>query len=271
MKTTKKILSITFISILAIATLGACAYIPSSASQTQTSQNQATQNQATQNQIRQNQLVNANHRMDSYHNNNQTSDSFACEDSHETNARNHSKDSSHDRPMRQGFNTDSTAKENSSSFDLNPSKESSTNEPSYGASLAFADDTLTLEKMLTYAMEDEYLAHAEYNAILLEYGNQNPYSNIIKAEETHISMLTPLFDSYNVPLPSDTASTYVITPASLLEAAQAGVDAELKNIQMYDLFLQQELPDDVKSVFTSLKNASMQHLSAFERQVDKLS
>ena len=37
--------------------------------------------------------------------------------------------------------------------------------------------------MLTYAIQDEYLAHAEYDYILKNFGDQRPASNIIKAEE----------------------------------------------------------------------------------------
>jgi hypothetical protein len=39
---------------------------------------------------------------------------------------------------------------------------------------------------------------------------------------------------------------------------------------MYEAFLkQQELPEDVRSVFTALKRASENHLQAFQRNADK--
>ena len=40
---------------------------------------------------------------------------------------------------------------------------------------------------------------------------------------------------------------------------------EIENIAMYERFLQQELPKDVRQVFESLKNASENHLRAFRR------
>lgn len=37
---------------------------------------------------------------------------------------------------------------------------------------------------------------------------------------------------------------------------------------MYESFLKENLPDDVREVFEALMNASEKHLAAFQRQVD---
>lgn len=63
---------------------------------------------------------------------------------------------------------------------------------SFGAKAASEDEKLTVEDMLTYAMQDEYLARREYELIIEKYGQQNPFSNIIKSEEGHISSLTAI-------------------------------------------------------------------------------
>lgn len=113
---------------------------------------------------------------------------------------------------------------------------------------------------------------AEYEIIIDEFNTGTPYTNIIKSEETHIAYLTELFDAYGIALPADTSSTHLAVLSSLLEAAKTGVQAELDNIAMYEKFLAQDgLPDDVKTVFTELMNASKSHLAAFENKVDKLS
>ncbi len=135
----------------------------------------------------------------------------------------------------------------------------------FGSAGVVDNQTYTLSEMLTYAIQDEYLAQAEYAAIMDAFGEQRPFSNIIKAEGTHIAELTPLFTAYGVTLPENTAQEYVAVPASLLEAYQAGVTAEIKNIAMYDTFLAQDLPDDVRAVFLALRNASENHLTAFQR------
>lgn len=138
---------------------------------------------------------------------------------------------------------------------------------SFGSAAVNENETYTLSQMLTYAIQDEYLAYAEYETILDTFGAQTPFTNILKAEATHISALEPLFQEYGVALPENTADRYTVVPGSLLEAYQAGVDAETQNIAMYESFLKQDLPDDVRTVFTALKNASEHHLAAFEKKV----
>jgi len=141
----------------------------------------------------------------------------------------------------------------------------------FGSGAATEDKTYTLTEMLTYAIQDEYLAHAEYEAIIRTFGAQRPFTNIIKSEETHIARLEPLFTAYGVTKPVNTADSYTVVPATLLEAMETGVTAEIHNIAMYEKFLSQDLPDDVRLVFTALKNASENHLKAFENGADRLS
>lgn len=139
----------------------------------------------------------------------------------------------------------------------------------FGASGAKEDNDLTKEKMLTYAIEDEFLARAEYEVIMSKYGDQKPFSNIIKAEEKHISDLKELFSKYNIPIPEDKAKDYTAVPESLNEAYKAGVKAEIDNIDMYEKFLKQDIPQDIKDTFTALRDASKNHLNAFEKNSNK--
>ncbi len=140
---------------------------------------------------------------------------------------------------------------------------------SYGSSDVSESGSYTLKQMLTYAIEDEYLAYAEYAQIIETYGAQRPFTNIIKAEETHIAELKTLFEEYDFDVPADTAAAHVIIPASIEDALGAGVQAEINNIAMYDVFLSQDLPDDVQAVFKSLRAASESHLAAFEKGLDR--
>ena len=79
--------------------------------------------------------------------------------------------------------------------------------------------------------------------------------------------LTPsdIIEPNKIEIPKDESSGIVKLPESLNEAYKAGVKAEIENIAMYERFLQQELPKDVRQVFESLKNASENHLRAFRR------
>ena len=140
----------------------------------------------------------------------------------------------------------------------------------FGAAAVKEGETYTVEQMLTYAIQDEYLAQAEYKAIIAKFGVDNPFTNIMKAEGTHVEHLLPLFAAYNIPVPADTATEHVVLPEMLEEIYQIGVTAEIHNIGMYEAFLKQAgLPEDVKDVFEALKKASESHLAAFQRNVDK--
>lgn len=138
---------------------------------------------------------------------------------------------------------------------------------SAGAAAAPAGE-LTIESMLAYAIQDEYLARAEYIAIQRQYGTQRPFSNIQRSEENHIAWLVEAYGEYKLPVPKDEADRYVKIPVSLKEAFQTGVDAEIANIAMYDRFLAHPLlarPENaaLRDLFTRLRDASKNHLQAF--------
>ncbi|MFG6115844.1 hypothetical protein ACGTN9_11675 [Halobacillus sp. MO56] len=139
------------------------------------------------------------------------------------------------------------------------------NAADYGAKGALNATSLTLPQMLTYAMQDEYLAQARYRDVLSNFGYVRQFANIQQAELRHIQALLPLFQRYQVPVPGDISETFVSTPASVKQAFAEGVQAEIDNIGMYNKFLTYMLPQDVRVVFTNLRNASMNHLAAFER------
>lgn len=140
----------------------------------------------------------------------------------------------------------------------------------YGAAAVKENQTYTLVQMLTYALEDEYLANARYTIDIEKFGNVRPFSRIADAEKRHIAIIKPLMAKYNVPVPEDRGASFVTAPESLTAAVKAGVDAESNNMRMYDIFLKQQLPDDVKLVFTLLRNAAEHHLQAFERNLARL-
>jgi hypothetical protein len=148
----------------------------------------------------------------------------------------------------------------------------------YGATaaeLAIAQGKpLAISDMLRWAAEDEYLARGEYAAIMQRFGAMRPYSNIMASEEQHLSWLRAEYLNRGLPFPADGSSAYIVIPGDLKAAAQAGVDAEIGNIAMYEAFLAQpELAKSqnagVKTLFEQLKRASENHLRAFQTQLSK--
>ncbi|MDX9827466.1 MAG: DUF2202 domain-containing protein [Spirochaetia bacterium] len=144
----------------------------------------------------------------------------------------------------------------------------------YGNAAAKADDSLTVEDMLRYAAQDEYLARGEYVAIMNKFGTMRPFSNIMKAEENHLAWLKDAYAAYEIAFPADQSAAHLHIPATLLEAYKTGVQAEIDNIAMYDRFLASPLIQgaeyaDLKTLFTNLRNASENHLRAFQNQLAK--
>jgi hypothetical protein len=128
------------------------------------------------------------------------------------------------------------------------------------------ESEFSLEEMLQYAINDEYMAQAEYEAIIATFGEVMPFVKIVEAEQTHIDLLLPLFETYGFAVPANEAAANVIIPESITSALATGVDAEQANIAMYETFLAQDnLPDDVRDVFVSLVVASEHHLRAFSQ------
>ncbi|QOR67969.1 DUF2202 domain-containing protein [Cytobacillus suaedae] len=135
----------------------------------------------------------------------------------------------------------------------------------YGAKGALNASTLTVPQMLTYALQDEYLAQARYDNILGNFGYVRTFAQIKEAEMRHINALLPLFERYQIPIPEDNSQSFVTTPESIKAAYAAGVQGEIDNISMYERFLSFTIPNDIRTVFTQLRNASLNHLAAFER------
>ena len=89
------------------------------------------------------------------------------------------------------------------------------------------------------------------------------------AEAKHINALIPLFGTANLAVPVNDAKAQVVIPDSLKQSYEIGIDAEIKNIEMYNRFLEENLPTEVRKVFESLRNASQSHLAAFERAANR--
>lgn len=140
----------------------------------------------------------------------------------------------------------------------------------YGSAGAMENTIFTIEEMLIYAIQDEYAARQEYSYIITNFDVTKPFSNIMTSEETHIDLLLPLFEAYSITNIEDTSQDHIVTINSLEEAFTIGVQAEILNIAMYNLFLEQtDLPEDIHEVFIKLRDASINHLDAFQKNLDR--
>lgn len=128
--------------------------------------------------------------------------------------------------------------------------------------------SVEVKKALEDAIDDEYKAFSTYQAVIEEFGMKRPFSMIIRAEESHIASLKSLFDKYGLEIPKNAWLEKVSAPASIKEACQIGVEAEIANAKLYkeELLPAVKNYSDITNVFNNLMDASQEkHLPAFER------
>jgi rubrerythrin len=125
-------------------------------------------------------------------------------------------------------------------------------------------------RALREALDDEYRAWTTYEQVIRDFGAVRPFINIVEAEERHIGALNVLFARYAVPLPPNPWPGKVPRYASVREACEAGVRAEIENASLYERLLEVTQRKDIRAVFRNLQEASQQrHLPAFQRCAER--
>lgn len=123
---------------------------------------------------------------------------------------------------------------------------------------------------LRAALDDEYRAWATYDQVIADFGERPPFSNIREAEARHIEALCVLYARYGLAVPANPWPGKVTRYASLHEACEAGVAAEIENGALYERLLASTQRPDILTVFRNLQEASQQrHLPAFQRCAER--
>ena len=126
--------------------------------------------------------------------------------------------------------------------------------------------TETEIRALHEALDDEYLSWSTYDQVMADFGDAPPFSNIRDAEGRHIDALCTLFARYGLAVPANPWPEKVTRYASLQEACEAAVNAEIANGEMYERLLGATGRPDIIAVLRKLQDASQQrHLLAFRR------
>lgn len=117
------------------------------------------------------------------------------------------------------------------------------------------------------AIQDEYHAEQTYEAVLADFGNLLPFANVVNAESRHSESIARIYMNHERAVPESMWSRDNVPRfGSVPEACAAAAVEERKNITMYDELLRDELPLDVRTVFSNNREASLSsHLPAFER------
>lgn len=128
------------------------------------------------------------------------------------------------------------------------------------------DLTETEQQALREALDDEHRAWATYDQVIADFGPERPFINIRDAEARHIGALRTLFQRYGLPMPDNPWLGRVPRFASIQEACEAGIEAEVANAALYERLLGSTTRQDILRVFGNLARASRErHLPAFRR------
>lgn len=132
----------------------------------------------------------------------------------------------------------------------------------WGADSARKDNNLTLESMLKYALQDEYLQRARYEYVEKKYRGEKNLTSMMKDENVHVYRMTALLSKYKVNIPPDKSNEYFFKfPKSLEDAYALLVKSESDSLAMYEKFLEQpELPEELKEIFNKQIEESKTHL-----------
>lgn len=134
-----------------------------------------------------------------------------------------------------------------------------------------------VSKALALGLNDERNAKAFYSAVILKFGELRPFSNIIRAEANHESLLLGLYSTYQLTPPADKLKQQpgesneafiarMNVPDTFADAAKMAYLAEVANVALYDKINKPALPDDVNAVFDKLRADSLErHMPAFKR------
>lgn len=110
---------------------------------------------------------------------------------------------------------------------------------------------------MTSALQSEHGLAGTWTGVLDQLGEVTPFTNLLPAEQQHVTALSGLFAARELEVPGSTWDPATLpTFASRADACAAGVVAEAANVALYDELLALELPDDVRQVFTNLRAAS---------------
>jgi hypothetical protein len=113
---------------------------------------------------------------------------------------------------------------------------------------------------------DEQHAYAVYEAVIEQFGEVAPPVNIQRAEAQHAAAWELMFDRYDITVPDMPDFGEFPEFATLADACQAAIDAEIANFELYDTMQDAfSIYPDIAQIATSLSDASeFNHLPAFE-------
>ena len=119
---------------------------------------------------------------------------------------------------------------------------------------------------LNRAIDEERMAKALHEGIMITLGHISPFDWIAKEEQMHIDWVARLMKKYNLEIPPDRwAGKIIKEPASEHEARTIGARAEFENAGIFDMMIPKIEHTDIIATFNRLRSISREkHLPALQ-------
>lgn len=144
----------------------------------------------------------------------------------------------------------------------------------YGAEASFEDTDITIEDALVYIIESQYLTDEINSQIMESYGKVKPYVAMSETNDGSILKIKSLMETYGLEIPENKSEEHIKTHGSLennfTNNLESSYENEIKNIVMYESFLNMNLPEDINSVIIELKDNSIDNLKRIENSLSDI-
>ena len=118
---------------------------------------------------------------------------------------------------------------------------------------------------LQSAILEEYGAYNLYQAVLVQYPDATTFATIAVAEQRHANILIRQAEKLGVEVPENPGLAAPVVFATLEDACQAAIAAEIADAALYDELMAVTTHTDLLRVYANLQRASLEsHLPAFE-------
>lgn len=125
--------------------------------------------------------------------------------------------------------------------------------------------TAAVVAAMNAAIQVEYRTKMTYEKVIEDLGAVLPFSQIVSSEAQHVAVVANLFTRRGMAVPQASTDADTIPAFATVQAACTyAVEAERAVIALYNGYLAQTLPADVRQVFTNMRDVSLSnHLPAF--------
>jgi hypothetical protein len=132
----------------------------------------------------------------------------------------------------------------------------------YSALTAFGAD---VKSALDAAYSHEFTMSMRYSSVLTQFGEVRPFSNLFRAEERHMAILSQQYQRLGFALPS-VPRVALRGFRSVLEACVVSLDNEYESVALYDRLLADTTDPVLNDAFSYLRSASAdRHIPALRR------